>query len=385
MAAEPGYSGAIRGSEADLRYPVGTVQPLGDLLKEFAYSQNHQRKVSELIQRGYKYVRRVRGDGNCFYRSVGFAWLEALATRAAHGMAATGLFIDWPPASRFGDLAREYQELHQIVSTLMQQDLPKREAAEHGLGVLARLLGDVRFDLCVTVFVRLLVARFLEGNPQDSRLSSVQKEDRQTLSAVVAAQYGSVENFLHTQVLPLGQEAEGVAIAIAVRQLCMWMRILQLDSSPGAIPDYVYPSEDYDSPLGIRICLLFRPGHYELLYHSETPRLREPPTFTGRCSFCRESAQLHGNTLLVCFHRLCPSCSQQARQGSNGILCPICNDAAPLQVPRTEASLDRYQQQPRRSNISNDVASAMSRPAPPSTGLPAESACLPRDRRPALD
>jgi hypothetical protein len=223
----------------------------------------------------------------------------------------------WPDPSAFGGLVQEYHELREEISRIVQGDHSKC-TSEASATLCARLLCDIRFDLCVVVLMRRVVAGFLDREPADDIES--------TIFEVAKAQYGSLQAFASAEVLPLGQEAEGATIAIAARELRVRMRIMQLDSLPGELSSYVYPSEDYQSPLGIRVCLLFRPGHYEVLYLDRAPRLPEPPTVKSRCSFCRDVTSLPTAALLTCFHRLCQNCTSHSRRKGDNLQCPICSD-----------------------------------------------------------
>mmetsp|Transcript_92961 Transcript_92961/g.277451 ORF Transcript_92961/g.277451 Transcript_92961/m.277451 type:complete len:769 (-) Transcript_92961:26-2332(-) len=326
-----GLNAALRRGEEDLRYPLGPPQPLTDLAQDFAYSANHRRKIAELARCGYGHVRRVRGDGNCFYRAVGFAWLEALGALAA-GSACAGVALadalpcGWPDEAGFGSLAAEYKELRQEVRRMLGAS-----AAGAGTGasrpLLQRLLCDVRFDLCLVVLVRRIVAGFLERGAHGGASTD---DTAGAILEAVSAEFGSPTNLAVAQVLPLGQEAEGATIAVAARELGARLRIVQLDGSSGPMPTYVYPSEDYSSRLGVRICLLFRPGHYEVLYRDDAPRFQEPPLIPGICSFCRDTSSLQGDGLLTCFHRLCAACTSQSCRRETHLQCPICSEAPPF-------------------------------------------------------
>eukprot|EP00927_Polykrikos_kofoidii_P056466 TRINITY_DN50583_c0_g1_i1.p1 TRINITY_DN50583_c0_g1~~TRINITY_DN50583_c0_g1_i1.p1 ORF type:complete len:517 (+),score=91.00 TRINITY_DN50583_c0_g1_i1:71-1621(+) len=57
---------------------MGPREPMKTLAAEFRYNEHFQRKVGWLARDGYVGWRRIRGDGNCFYRAVGFALLEQL-------------------------------------------------------------------------------------------------------------------------------------------------------------------------------------------------------------------------------------------------------------------------------------------------------------------
>ena len=45
---------------------------------EFKYSQSRQARIKELEDLTFTHWRKARGDGNCYYRSVGVTYIEAL-------------------------------------------------------------------------------------------------------------------------------------------------------------------------------------------------------------------------------------------------------------------------------------------------------------------
>lgn len=69
---------------------MGPPEDLQSLGLEFKHNEAFQRKVRWLEKNGYTGWRRILGDGNCFYRAVGFALMEQLvepsmsSTTSAH-------------------------------------------------------------------------------------------------------------------------------------------------------------------------------------------------------------------------------------------------------------------------------------------------------------
>ena len=49
------------------------------------------KKIEHLIKLGYKYIRRCRGDGNCYYRAIYYTYLEVLISK---GLTLFKLFLD---------------------------------------------------------------------------------------------------------------------------------------------------------------------------------------------------------------------------------------------------------------------------------------------------
>lgn len=316
-AIEPfGLASALSQAEEMLRYPCSSVSPVEELKEEFAHSQHFKRKIDMLLLRGFTLRRRIRGDGNCFFRALGVGWLEALVMKAGSEDALDAdereVPFSWPACLPFGELEAEGDELQRIVVYLAEPGV-KPDAAEIGAALFERLLADVRSDLCLVMLIRSLAAEYLLQLAEDS-------ETRIILDATC----GGVGEFVATQVLPLGVEAEGATLLAAASRLGILLRIFQVDSEPGGLGEYLYPFQFSSGDQGLRVDLQFRPGHYELIYHSSTPRFREPLEIVGRCSCCRQTKALKSDSLMVCFHRSCPTCCKKAKRHHNARATDPC-------------------------------------------------------------
>lgn len=58
---------------------VGELEELSSLEKEYNEDPVYLLKVKDLSSK-YKYIRRTRPDGNCFFRAFSYAYLEHLLT-----------------------------------------------------------------------------------------------------------------------------------------------------------------------------------------------------------------------------------------------------------------------------------------------------------------
>lgn len=61
---------------------VGDLEALGSLENEYNEDPVYLLKVKDLSSK-YKYIRRTRPDGNCFFRAFSYAYLEHLLTDKA--------------------------------------------------------------------------------------------------------------------------------------------------------------------------------------------------------------------------------------------------------------------------------------------------------------
>mmetsp|Transcript_3798 Transcript_3798/g.6382 ORF Transcript_3798/g.6382 Transcript_3798/m.6382 type:complete len:646 (+) Transcript_3798:48-1985(+) len=314
---------ALSDLDANMRYPIGVTSPLDGLEAEFAHSPEHVRKIQELVQHGYTHHRRVRGDGNCFYRTMGFLWLEQLCARASRsgGGEAT---IELPlEQCTCPGLEEELEDLCHALRALL-----RGEASAAGQGcwtsyLCHRLMVDPRFDLSVVLVIRQLVAQFIWHGAEGA-------------AGLLDFLPMGAEQFLKDTVLPMGVEAEGVVMRAAAEVLGIHLTIVHLDGKDGAIPEYHYPSEMYSSPFGLHAFMLFRPGHYEVLYRDGNHFFVDPESMMGRCSCCHAVECLRMVDLRPCFHRLCATCSAQAATSqcsacSEGLAWPRSGERTPLE------------------------------------------------------
>mmetsp|Transcript_12190 Transcript_12190/g.22476 ORF Transcript_12190/g.22476 Transcript_12190/m.22476 type:complete len:643 (-) Transcript_12190:15-1943(-) len=320
-----GVRRALEQAAEDLRYPLSAPQPVSVLKEDFPYAKNLVRKASELTQQGYTHLRKVRGDGNCFYRATFIGWVEALWQAPK---TSAPLLRRWPEASLFGELQTVYEELKPLLEVVGGNP----DAAPE---LLHRLLVDVRYDLCGIALIRLLVASFLE---EQALRASDESSALGAAMAVQVAEYGNVENFLAAEVLPLGQEAEGTMLIAAATQLKARVHIAAFDSAPGPLAEHTYPSEDFSSPRGLAIRLLFRPGHYEVLYHKDSRPFLEFDSIPATCSFCREKTKLRHR--LVCAHCLCHHCSSEVSS------CPLCAEVVPPEFHQAQDTASKGHEKP---------------------------------------
>lgn len=89
--------------------------------------------------------------------------------------------------------------------------------------------------------------------------------------------------------------------------------------------NYVYPEENYEATNG-EIWLLFKPGHYDLLYNeNNSVWFPQPQTLDSVCSFCTNTADLTKGKILAngnCFHRACCDCALEIQACKD---CPLCD------------------------------------------------------------
>ena len=91
-------------SEGILTQSVHQLRPLEQLIDDYKRSEvgqglSYQRvkpKVEALLDR-YSHIRRIKSDGNCFYRAVGFGYFEQVIIRGSNAIKELlGLYVQPP-------------------------------------------------------------------------------------------------------------------------------------------------------------------------------------------------------------------------------------------------------------------------------------------------
>eukprot|EP00437_Effrenium_voratum_P016919 CAMPEP_0181447852 /NCGR_PEP_ID=MMETSP1110-20121109/26837_1 /TAXON_ID=174948 /ORGANISM="Symbiodinium sp., Strain CCMP421" /LENGTH=370 /DNA_ID=CAMNT_0023571981 /DNA_START=38 /DNA_END=1147 /DNA_ORIENTATION=- len=254
---------SLRSSLANL----GRFEPLSTLKEEFKFNKSFGEKVSGLIEHGYKGWRRVRGDGNCFYRAVGFGLLEQIvsAPEPRRRAAAQRLVMKFKDLSFEEAAARVAHEqlverLSRVAAGQSWQEI-RLEPVERS-DLLASFQDGPVDHACIRA-IRELTARCLLDRADDPALCG--GLDFRTLCEV---QGTSVKDFCNQVVLPMGVEAESVVMNAVVAALDIGLRLALLDRSEQsglAFQDYEPPGASEHFVVHVQL----RPGHYDLLYMEE--------------------------------------------------------------------------------------------------------------------
>eukprot|EP00611_Tribonema_gayanum_P017742 TRINITY_DN3058_c0_g1_i1.p1 TRINITY_DN3058_c0_g1~~TRINITY_DN3058_c0_g1_i1.p1 ORF type:complete len:285 (-),score=88.45 TRINITY_DN3058_c0_g1_i1:33-887(-) len=217
-------------------------------------------KGIEYLSKRYARLRPVRGDGNCFYRALTFALLENLVLKLQSGDAAAAQAAK-AEAQRLVDKVKEScQTLLSLGYEEVSFDMFSAELLEALEGIEsttpesleAKFNEDGGSGEYIMWFCRLLTSAFIKSHP--SRFESFLIGD-------------TVDTFCTREVEPLGVECEQLQIIALCEQLDIGVRIEYLNG------------EDFDASKGLDAVpvnmdggreaaaeLLFRPGHYDILY-----------------------------------------------------------------------------------------------------------------------
>lgn len=218
-------------------------------------------QIDWLTARGYDSVRRTRGDGDCFYRSLAFAYVERIlqspdpdfaVASSLSALAATRDSLDKAGIDKivYEDI---YDEFAGLIGTIVQPNSAGKKLNSAGL-LLA--FQSPEMSNAVVVYMRFLTSAEIRVHREKYEAFLIHPETHEPMG---------VEAFCANIVEPLGKEADHVEMQAlcAALQLNVDVAYLNGGSEEGVV-DFIpfrYASESESLPL----VLLYRPGHYDLL------------------------------------------------------------------------------------------------------------------------
>lgn len=266
-AAIIAWENEIREAEVKRMPLMGDREPLAALAAEYAAGSSiYQQKVGKLGE-AYGSIRRTRGDGNCFFRSFFFGYLEHLLL-----------------SGDAGERDRAARELEGLKQALVDVGGYDEIVLETPVDMVLQLLRSVAAPLDP------LTIEGLEANVRDEDLSgypvwllrmitSCEIKRRADFFApfIMGLSDLDVATFCSKCVDPMGEESDHVQLVALTDALKVPIRVVYLDRSlaPGGgasgggdvhVDEHDFIPEGCPQPARPRVHLLYRPGHYDLLY-----------------------------------------------------------------------------------------------------------------------
>ncbi|PNT68508.1 hypothetical protein BRADI_3g41530v3 [Brachypodium distachyon] len=229
---------------------VGDKEPLSALAAEFQSGSPILQEKIKLLGEQYDALRRTRGDGNCFYRSFMFSYLEHI--------------LETQDKS---EVERIQKNIEQCKKTLI------------GLGYI-----EFTFEDFFSIFIEQL-ENVLQGHETSIGFVTSGEIQRRTEffePFISGLTNSTVAQFCKASVEPMGEESDHVHIIALSDALGVPIRVMYLDRSscdPGNLSvnhhDFVPAANSSEGDASMTstpadekpyITLLYRPGHYDILY-----------------------------------------------------------------------------------------------------------------------
>ena len=228
---------------------ISNELPISELLEDYKSNNEYATSIKQITDK-YKYIRKVRRDGNCFYRSFIYRIFEYICiknnkklyehmnkkiTEAKDLIKRNG--YDWSFIEDFYNIF--YMQFRQCFNSLETKGVSVRD-------YLDQLFSDKEVGNYLIYFIRFCISAFLKEN---SFLYEVYVD-------------GAFENWVTNEVEAIDHEADQIQIMACVNYFDIGVRIEYLHPNKNEVMKF--PEDKPDDQIFITV--LFTPGHYDLLY-----------------------------------------------------------------------------------------------------------------------
>ncbi|KAH8114898.1 cysteine proteinase [Phellopilus nigrolimitatus] len=237
--------------------------PLSALREEYENgSGSFVQQIDYLRSQGFTDIRRTRGDGDCFYRSIAFAWVERMLTSrnqtidVAKSLSMLDSSLLILKAAGFQELA--FEDFYDVLISLIRQIVvPEPDGSTLTAPILLEAFQDAEVSNCIVVFLRFLTSAVIRTDPETYAPFLFHPETGDEIAP---------QEFCERFVEACGKEADHVQITALTRVLKLNTEVAYLDghSDDGSVSFVQFqnvPPDAFDNPP----VLLYRPGHYDIL------------------------------------------------------------------------------------------------------------------------
>lgn len=246
--------------------------PIKTLRNEFKFNDLYVKNINELKEK-YCGWRKVRGDGNCYYRAVITSFLLKIF-HPSYSLEKIAQFLQLLPKNEL-DYSYEFIEAKQKITEYLFKSynscLNGYESRIECFRILNQSLQDVEFDLNLIRFTRLLSHYALIITHRTNLASFLLEEEIPTICS---------------RILSMGTEAEGIELSvcplglgISVKQVNVFKTLLY-----NTFPD---ETDTGDNLARVNIICKSR-GHYDILYSTEDME-KEGFCLKEGCYFLKDS------------------------------------------------------------------------------------------------
>lgn len=251
---------------------VGDKEPLSSLEAEYKSGSPILLEKIKVLSEQYAAIRRTRGDGNCFFRSFMFSYLEHILEsqdQAEVERVKTNVEKCRKTLQGLGYADFTFEDFFALFIEQLESVIPVNEAPISHDELVMRSRDQSVSDYVVMFF------RFVTSG-------EIRKRSEFFEPFIFGLANSTVEQFCKTSVEPMGEESDHVHITALSDALGVPIRVVYLDRSScdtGGVSvnhhDFVPTCEDTatassTSASGAEttpsIVLLYRPGHYDILY-----------------------------------------------------------------------------------------------------------------------
>lgn len=205
-------------------------------------------KIKDLSSK-YRAIRRTRPDGNCFFRAFAYAYLEYLVLNKEE----FSKFYEYAAKSRerlteAGFPRFTIEDFYETFMEVINKVKPEGDDTSGALAELHKLFNEQGYSDYVVVYLRLITSSHLQ-------------ERADFYQNFIDGNYTILE-FCHQEVEPMYKESDHIHIIAICSALDAGVRVEYMDRGDG---DQVI-AHDFPDGCKPNVFLLYRPGHYDILY-----------------------------------------------------------------------------------------------------------------------
>ncbi|CAG2109453.1 unnamed protein product [Medioppia subpectinata] len=227
---------------------IGQRLQVSQLLNEYSADDHiYRQKISDL-QKSYSDLRKTRPDGNCFFRAFSFGYFEYLLTHREE------LDRFWPIAQQSKDKLVEQgfpnftiEDFHDMFMDTLKKISDGMKSEQ-----LVQLFNESGVSDYLVVYVRLITSGHL------------QKESDFFMNFIEG--HRTVSEFCKQEVEPMYKESDHIHIIALTQEFKVGVRIVYMDRGEAEKANTHDFGIDEGSAEPPKVCLLYRPGHYDILY-----------------------------------------------------------------------------------------------------------------------
>ncbi|KAJ7584868.1 cysteine proteinase [Mycena floridula] len=242
---------------------INEIAPMSALREEYENgAPSFVQQIDWLFSQGYTSIRRTRGDGDCFYRSVAFSYVERLLHAPdlplATVSAISSLESTLPLLEEAGFEKMVYEDFYDVLVGLLQNIIePQDKGKALDVHSLLQAFQSPEISNSIVVYLRLLTSAQLRHDPDEYAPFLFHPELGEPMD---------VRPFCEAFVEAVGKEADHVQMIALSRALQININVAYLDGRGGPDGQVNFVEFRHAPDSGAEpLVLLYRPGHYDIL------------------------------------------------------------------------------------------------------------------------
>jgi ubiquitin thioesterase protein OTUB1 len=239
------YENEIRKEIEETTPLVSELKPTTELLQEFEYSE-YSESIKTIVNK-YENIRLIRRDGNCFYRAFLYRLFEEISISKNEKLYNNIKKIIEGTKDLTGRNGYDWIVIEDFYNVFINElNSAYQIDFDNSIQFIDKLFSDKEKGNYLIVFVRLYIAAYL-------------KENRILYESFIFDE--AFDNWIQREVEAIDNECDQIQIMAIVNAFDVCVIIETL--TPKSVDTMRFPE---DSNKDILFNVLFRPGHYDILY-----------------------------------------------------------------------------------------------------------------------